>query len=117
MPKTTTNGVWDHPPVYPTSEELANRFYCLLPLSEGYRYSLICVETVSTLIQDFSCPHANQAATISRLDKLSTMCRGTLLKWTVIRGHILSIMRSKSWQKNMTLNGGANFFITHKDWR
>lgn len=79
MPNTTTKGVWNHPLVYPISKELANRFYCVLPLSEGYQYALICVDTVSKLIQVFSCPYANQAATI-RLEKLNTRCRDTLLK-------------------------------------
>lgn len=46
-----------------------------LPPIEGFKYAFICVDAVFGLLQDFSCLHESQAATVRRLGKLSTMCR------------------------------------------
>ena len=44
-----------------------------LPLSEGSKYALACMDTISGLTQALLCCWANQAATIMGLEKLSTM--------------------------------------------
>ena len=39
-------------------------YITLLPVSEGSKYTLGCVDTAPGLTQAFPCRHANQAATI-----------------------------------------------------
>lgn len=56
--------------------------------------ALVCVDTVSALIQEFPCYHANQAAMIRGLEKLNTIfgypCQ------IVIGGHISKFMMYKT---------------------
>ena len=47
----------------------------LLPLIEGSKYGLVCIDTMPVLTQAFSYSCENQAATIIGLEKLSTMYR------------------------------------------
>lgn len=63
----------DRSPEFLTGEGLANRLYWSLPVSDGSKYALVCVDTVSGLTHAFPCNHTNQAATIRGSEKLSTV--------------------------------------------
>lgn len=74
----------------------------LFPLGEGYKYVLVCVDTVSSLTQDFPCCHANQAAIIRGLEKLSTMYKYSN-QIDGDQGHISKVMIYKTGQSSLTI--------------
>lgn len=62
MPNITAKGA-----IHQTSQQLSDwQICCIGPflLSEGSKYALVCMDTVSGLTYSVSCYHANQAATI-----------------------------------------------------
>ena len=64
--------------------------YWPLPLSEGSKYALFCVVTVSRLTQTFLCHYANQAATTRGLEKLTTLIKKKKKisdQWSLFKGH------------------------------
>ena len=91
----------------PAGEELANWLHWPLPLSEGSKHGLVCVDTASGLTQVFHGGRVNQA--FRELERLST--RDRYPHWVGRDGgYISKVMKCKTGQRNMTLNEGSVSF-------